>query len=152
MQVLDVVHACVNVSDVEEATRFFRDLLGFEIAWELEVPTELFARLHGVAAPRGRSVGLRSRDGGEIELFALTEPRGEPRSTRRFEDAGLSVLTLAVDDIEALVVRLREEGYEPAGEIVRFPALPRDLLSVHVEGPSGVPLTFTQWVDEEPTH
>lgn len=150
MQVLKLVHTCVNVSDMDEAMRFFCDLLGFEVAWELDVPTERFAKLHNVVSPKGRSVGLRCPGGGELELFALCEPRGEPRSTRRFEDAGLSVLTVAVDDVEELVARLGKEGYRPAGEVVRFPASPRDLLSVHVEGPSGVPLTFTQWVDKVP--
>lgn len=151
MQVLRLVHACVNVEDMDEATRFFCELLGFEKVWELEVPTERFARLHNVASPRGQSVGVRCPGGGEIELFELSEPKGEPRSTRRFEDAGLSVLTLSVDDVQGVITKLGENGYTPFGELVSFPLPNREIQSVHFHGPSGVPLTFTQVIDKPAT-
>jgi catechol 2,3-dioxygenase-like lactoylglutathione lyase family enzyme len=130
-----------------EAIRFFRDLLGCEVAWELEIPTDRFARLHAVPSPVGRSVGVRCPDGGELELFELSEPRGEPRSSRRFEDAGLSVLTFQVDDVVAVMDVLSHNGYEQVGELVEFPLGTRAIHSVHFHGPSRIPITFTQTVD-----
>lgn len=139
-----LVHTCVNVTDMGEAVRFFRDLLGCAVAWELEIPTERFARLHAVPAPRGRSVGIRCPEGGELELFELAEPRGEPLSVRRFEDAGLRGLTFQVDDVRAVTALLEENGYPPVGEIVEFPLGTRAIHSVHIDGPGGVGMTFTQ--------
>ena len=91
-------HACYTVSDLDRSVAFYRDGLGLEEAFDLNIPS---ANLKGVYL----RVGGRTF----IELF-----QGDPQPT----PAGVSYkhICLEVDDIQQTVAEMRERGVE-VGEI-----------------------------------
>jgi len=106
-------HVGQCTTDLERATRFYVDLLGFEVERELEVPDEHAAPLLGVDPP----LNLRARylTKGEFTLevmsFENVVPRDEPRV---MNEPGLTHLSLCVDDLDATVAQVPAYG----GEVV----------------------------------
>ncbi len=99
-------HLGIAVSCLEEATDHYRKLLGIEPSCVEELPE------------RGVRVSIFRLEEIEIELF---EPLGrEGESIRRFlskRGEGFHHLCLEVDDIEAELDRLNQEGFMPLGSI-----------------------------------
>lgn len=146
MRALSILHPCITIPDLEQALGFFRDLLGFTVTYQgVHVPGQL-GPLLGLADPDVPVAIVTCADGTEIELLEFRHPRGEPAVTARFQDVGIAVVTVIVDEIDAVVERLTEHGYPPKGDIVPFIGEERDLRAVHVHGPGGIPLTLGEWV------
>ena len=104
-------HVGQCTSDLERATRFYVELLGFEIDRDLEVPDEASAPLLGVDPP----VNLRARylRKGELILelmsFELLKWRDTPRV---MNEPGLTHLSLSVEDLDGTLARVPEFGGE----------------------------------------
>jgi catechol 2,3-dioxygenase-like lactoylglutathione lyase family enzyme len=150
MPVLSVLHCCVNVPDMEEALVFFRDLLGFDLLMRGMHSDEQIGPLLRMEDTEALVAIIGCPDGSEIELIEFRRPRGEIRCKRQFEDVGISVLTLIVDDVETVSKKLSRNGYPSWGDIVPFKGLERDLLAVHVQGPGGIPITLGEWRTHQP--
>jgi catechol 2,3-dioxygenase-like lactoylglutathione lyase family enzyme len=146
MRALSILHPCITIPDMEEALVFFRDLLGFEVADRGAHDPKQIGPLLDLADPDVPVAIVRCPDGTEIELLEFRRPRGESVVTSRFEDVGISVVTVIVDDVDALTERLATRGYPPKGAIVPFTSPERDLRAVHILGPGGIPLTLGEWV------
>lgn len=134
------------VGDLDRATRFYVELLGFEREDELSVPDEAVARLLRLAPPIGLTAVSLRRDGFVLELLhydrgaatgAGTEPAAQER--RVMDEPGLTHLSLTVDDVNGLLARVDEYGGEvlydtdvgsavmvrdPDGQLIEI--LPRD--------------------------
>jgi catechol 2,3-dioxygenase-like lactoylglutathione lyase family enzyme len=146
VRALSILHACITIPDMDEALVFFRDLLGFEVADRgAHDPLEL-GPLLDMPDPDVPVAIVTCPDGTEIELLEFRRPRGEQAVTSRFEDVGISVVTVIVDELDAMTARLAEHGYPAKGKIVPFAGPDRDLRAVHILGPGGIPLTLGQWV------
>ncbi len=115
-----VFHAVIAVPDLDAALLFYRDLLGLTVTlrWDHDVAT--LSRLTGYADPVASAATLAAPDGTEIELAEFRRPKGRPRVEKRWEDAGLSFITLTCDDLEVVVARLRSAGTPFVGEIVDY--------------------------------
>jgi catechol 2,3-dioxygenase-like lactoylglutathione lyase family enzyme len=142
---LSILHCCVNVPDMDEALVFFRDLLGFEVAAQGKHKQGEVGPLLAMHDIDVLVAIVTLPDGTEIELLEFRRPLGTAADARTFEDVGISVLTLIVDDVEATARTLAEHGYPAHGEIVPFEGPERDLVAVHVHGPGGIPLTLGEW-------
>lgn len=94
---MDLIHAAIWVSDVDETVAFYRDGLGLDHNWE-------FTGDDGV-----RNVYLGGADG---EIQFKYDPDGEPPSP----DGGLDHLAVGVDDTDAVFDRLRERTDCPVVE------------------------------------
>jgi methylmalonyl-CoA/ethylmalonyl-CoA epimerase len=95
-------HVAVAVESVDEATRFYRDLLGLGDITIRHV------------ADRGLKVALIRAGDTEIELLEPTTP-AEENTVRRFLDrrgSGLHHICFQVDDIEAAMRELGDRGAE----------------------------------------
>lgn len=107
---LQLSHLGICVSDLEASLAFYRDVLGFEPAGELEVEGEPGATLLRLRPLSLRAVYLR-RDGTTIELLHYASPGhegdGEPRAMNAL---GLTHLSLRVDDLGALLTQLEARG------------------------------------------
>jgi len=145
MSVRTILHCCVTVYDMEEAIGFFRDLLGFKVVSDGMFEPDELGPLLDMSEPDCRTVCVRCPDESEIELMEFRRPQGELRVARRFEDAGIAVLTLIVDDVEETVGTLADNGYPARSPVVRFEGPERDLWAFHCYGPSGLPLTIGEW-------
>lgn len=146
MRALSILHPCITIPEMEEALVFFRDLLGFEVAERGAHDPKQLGPLLDLADPDVPVAIVTCPDGTEIELLEFRRPRGERVVTSRFQDVGISVVTVIVDEVDAMAERLAEHGYPPKGAIVPFAGQERDLRAVHVLGPGGIPLTLGQWV------
>ncbi len=131
-----VVDVAVICSDFDESVRFYRDLLGLEVALDIEIPEETAkgARL----APRGfRQLRLRA---GEtlIKLVEIDSPP-EPRALE-FQ-AGVRWLTFIIDDVPGTVARLSAKGVKFVSEPV---SAPDARFVVCAEAPDGLLIEFVQ--------
>jgi catechol 2,3-dioxygenase-like lactoylglutathione lyase family enzyme len=146
MRALSILHPCITIPDMEEALVFFRDLLGFEVADRGAHDPKQLGPLLGLDDPDVPVAIVTCADGTEIELLEFRRPRGELVLDSRPQDVGVRVVTVIVDEVDAVVERLAEHGYPPKGAIVPFVGPDRDLRAVHVPGPGGIPLTLGEWI------
>lgn len=121
MKVQHVDHIGINVLDLDKAKEFFVDL-GFSVVGEAAMEGELVDRVIGHSGVRDNIVMLQAPDGQfNIELVKFhhpVDPEGiRPAVAHRL---GISHVTFEVDDIEGIVARLREKGYDLVGELVNY--------------------------------
>jgi lactoylglutathione lyase len=99
------------VSDVERSTRFYVDVLGFELWREFDAPDPMTAQLLALSEPVGlKAVYLRQ---GEfiLELLAFADAGCHPSATPRvMNEIGLTHISVSVDDIHATAAKAVEYG------------------------------------------
>ena len=107
---LGIDHSAIGISNTEQSTSFYRDLLGMTITYQSlnRGPTQ--AHLDGTAGAVVRVTGLRplSTGGPGIEFLDYQAPlTGRPAAAdAQSNDLIHLELTLGVDDLNALVARL----------------------------------------------
>lgn len=123
-------HFGFTVPDIEAATRFFVDVIGCTLVYEIgpfQAGDDWMRRQLGVH-PRAviKSLRmLRCRTGANFELFEY-ELAGAAEVPPKNSDVGGHHLAFYVDDIAAAVDYLRAQGCEVQGEVVTM-----------TDGPSG---------------
>ena len=136
MTLLRMDNVLLVVDDLEAAIGFF-DALGLEVEGRATVEGESVDRVVGLEGVRSDIVMMRSPDGHGIELDKFHTPsavRAEP------EDApvnalGIRRIMFTVDDIEAVLARLRAHGGRLVGEVVQYGDSYR---LCYVRGPEGI--------------
>ena len=129
-------HVGIVVEDLEDAVAFFVEL-GLELQGETPVEGEWVDRVVGLEGVRAQIVMLQTPDGhGRIELAKFHAPSSDSGHQRAPANAlGIRHVTFAVDDIDAVLARLRARGVELVGELVRY----RDSYRLcYVRGPEGI--------------
>lgn len=141
-------HFGIVVPDLEEASRFYQQALGFEeerrFGWDAEL-SELAERVIGLADSAARVIMLKGA-GCRLELFEYTapEPRGDPREERP-SDRGIAHLAFTFDDIDAAW-----ERFEAAGGVMH--GRPQNLgrnLAIYCRDPFGNIIELMQPVGGE---
>jgi catechol 2,3-dioxygenase-like lactoylglutathione lyase family enzyme len=143
MSIDRVTHVGIGVSDLERSTRFYRDLLGFDVLSELEIggePTDVLLELEGSEL---HAVYLE-RDGLRLELLHFAAPkRRRDRLPRKMDDLGFTHFSIRVRDLEVCLRALRA-----AGVVVRdrtrldFPEVGAG--AVMIEDPDGLLIELVQ--------
>jgi len=118
-------HVGQCTADLDRTTRFYVELLGFEVERDLEVPDEHTAPLLGVDPP----LNLRARylRKGDFVLELMAFERLVRRDTPRvMNEPGLTHLSISVDDLDATTARVPDFGGEvivvlPNAVMVRDP-------------------------------
>ena len=127
----------IVVDDLKAAIAFFVDL-GLELEGETTVEGESVDRLVGLDGVRSDIATLRTPDGhGRLELDKFHTPtavRAEPEDSP-VNTLGIRRIMFAVDDIDAVVGRLRAGGSELVGEVVQYEDSYR---LCYVRGPEGI--------------
>jgi catechol 2,3-dioxygenase-like lactoylglutathione lyase family enzyme len=140
-----VFHAAISVSSMDEAVRYYRDLLGLKVTFDDYHDPAAIAQLFGYQEPRVHSVVVSCPDGSEIELVEFERPRGRPLVEREAADAGILSLNLRVTGIEAIIDRLVAGGYEPSSTIVPQTLPDGGVLKVAVcRAPDGVAIILVE--------
>jgi catechol 2,3-dioxygenase-like lactoylglutathione lyase family enzyme len=125
-------HMCIVTKDLEEAIRFWRDLMGFELRAQLLIPDgddygptvmaprALLEDLYKVPGAKANVAVLMSREGAMIELLQPLVPdvRKTPPERLLYADSGIRELGLVVDDIDAFFRKVRAAGYRTQTEYV----------------------------------
>lgn len=127
----------IVVDDLEAAKAFFVEL-GMELEGQTTVEGRGVDLVVGLEKVRSEIAMMRTPDGhGRIELDKFHTPaavRTEPRNTP-VNTLGIRRIMFAVDDIEAVLARLRAHGAELIGEIVQYEDMYR---LCYIRGPEGI--------------
>ncbi len=135
-------HVGVVVADLAAAKAFFLDL-GLESEGEEELEGEWLDQVVGLRNVRSALVMLRTSDGqSALELATFLRPTDErgiqPSSANTL---GLRHIAFAVDDLEAVVSKLRHKGFDTFGEIQTY----EDRYKLcYVRGPEGIILELAE--------
>jgi catechol 2,3-dioxygenase-like lactoylglutathione lyase family enzyme len=129
-------HVGVVVDDLADAVGFFVEL-GLKLHGESPVEGEWVDRVIGLEGVRAQIIMLQTPDGtGRLELTKFHAPPTDGRDQRAPANAsGIRHVAFAVDDIEAVLARLRARGAELVGELERY----KDRYRLcYVRGPEGI--------------
>jgi catechol 2,3-dioxygenase-like lactoylglutathione lyase family enzyme len=137
MTLLRMDNVLIVVDDLEAATAFFVEL-GMELEGKMPVEGRWVDRVIGLDSARQDVAMLRTPDGhGRLELTKFKRPtalRAEPTNAP-VNTLGIRRIMFAVDDIEAVLARLRTHGAELVGEVEQYEDLYR---LCYVRGPEGI--------------
>src|SRR6266508_993175 len=136
MTLLRMDNVLLVVDDLEAAIAFF-GALGLELEGRTTVEGRSVDRLVGLEGVRSEIAMMRSPDGHGIELDKFHSPTAFRAET---EDApvnalGIRRIMFAVDDLDAVLARLRTHGAELVGEVVQSEDSSRLCC---VRGPEGI--------------
>lgn len=126
MSIKKIEHIAIVVPDIEQALTFWRDVLGLELS-HLEEVLEQEALV--AFLPVGES---------EVELVEpTTESSGVARHMAR-RGAGLHHICFEVEDIEATLARLKEQGVQLVNEEPTIGAGGKRMAFIHPKSTGGV--------------
>jgi catechol 2,3-dioxygenase-like lactoylglutathione lyase family enzyme len=129
-------HVGIVVDDLAAATAFFVEL-GLKLQGEAPVEGGWVDRVVGLEGVRAEIAMVETPDGhGRLELTKFHAPtsRGGERHAPA-NTPGIRHVSFAVDDIDAVVARLRARGAELVGEVERYEDRYR---LCYVRGPEGI--------------
>jgi len=125
-------HMAVFVSEMSEAVRLWRDVLGFKVIVDTTIPDgpgpgpktymypTLLDDIFKVKGARSKMVLLMSNEGALIELQQCENPaiQRTPPENLRYGHTGFHELGLLVKDIDGWFAKVREAGFETQTEYV----------------------------------
>ena len=142
MKIHRIDHVGIIVNDLPTAKAFFLDL-GLEVVGEAEVKGELVERIIGLNNVHDTVVMLRTPDGeATLELVKFHAPLDEKGIQESFANTlGIRHICLAVEDIEAIVAKLKKKGTKFFGEIQNYNNVYK---LCYVRGPEGIILELAE--------
>ncbi len=114
-RVIAVDHTGITVANLERALAFWRDVLGFEFSHRAHQTGALAEQITGVKGAEIQLAVLRA-PGHKIELLEYLAPAQRRKLAARPCDVGFVHLALLVDDLDLLLKRVAEFGWQSAGE------------------------------------
>ena len=121
MKIQRIDHVGVIVDDLPAATAFFLDF-GLEMLWGADVEDESIDRVVGLDGVKNAMVMLGTPDGqATIERIKLYAPSaGQGFQQPCANTLGIRHIALSVEDIEAVVAKLKKNGTEIFSEIQNY--------------------------------
>ena len=113
----DIRHTGIVVIDLEASLHFYRDLLGFQIAKQMEEAGDFIDNISSLNNVRVTTVKMTSPSGQMIELLKYHSHPAE-KKRREICEIGISHIAFTVDDLDTEYKKLKEQG-------VRFNAPPQ---------------------------
>lgn len=151
MKVHRIDHVGVIVNDLPAAKAFFLDL-GLELQGEGSLEGAWLDRIVGLNDVKTSFAFFRVPDGqtnqANIELIKYHTPSDEngiqqPLANANANTLGIRHIAFAVEDIEAVVARLKEKGTETFSEIQDFEGMYK---LCYVRGPEGIILELAEQI------
>ena len=136
MTVQRMDHVGIVVEDLAAATAFFV-ALGLELQGEASIEGDWVDRVVGLDGVRSEIAMMQTPDGhGRIELTRFLAPPGRDGERDAPPNTyGIRHITFAVEELDAVVARLRAHGAELVGEIEDY----KDIYRLcYVRGPHGI--------------
>ena len=120
-----ISHIAVSVSNVDDAVRWYRDKLGFNvIKGPIDIPDDspstgkVFSHLFGPRFKEARVAWLSSGNQVGFELIQFIDPKAEERSdSSEYWKTGLSHICITDPNIEELCDIIRNSGGQKLGDI-----------------------------------
>jgi catechol 2,3-dioxygenase-like lactoylglutathione lyase family enzyme len=146
MKIKHIDHIGINVENLESAKVFFTDL-GFTVMGEATMQGDLVERVIGLKDVRDDLVMLQAPDGQlNIELIKFHSPV-DPEGVRipAANTLGMRHLAFQVDNLEEIVIPLKQKGYELMGEIQNY----EDIWKLcYVRGPEGLIVELAEQIEK----
>ncbi|MCO0596929.1 VOC family protein [Peribacillus butanolivorans] len=142
MKIQRIDHVGVIVNDLSAAKEFFLDF-GLEVKGEWEMEGELMGYAVGLNNVKVACVGLGMPDGQTwIELIKFYTPSDEKDIQQTFANTlGIRHIAFTVEDIEAVVAKLKKKGTEIFSEIQQYE---ESYKLCYVRGPEGIILELAE--------
>jgi catechol 2,3-dioxygenase-like lactoylglutathione lyase family enzyme len=139
------VHVGLVVEDLDETVRFL-ELLGLECGRPGEFGGEWIDRIIGLEDSKVELVMARTPDGSDVfEVVRFLSPTASAQEKAPAANRpGLRHIAFQVDDVRAVVDRVREAGWETVGEIVDYEST---FLLCYVRGPDGLIVELAERLD-----
>jgi catechol 2,3-dioxygenase-like lactoylglutathione lyase family enzyme len=137
-------HVGIVVDDLAAATEFFAQL-GLVVQGEMPVEGRWVLRIVGLEGVRADTAMMQTPDGnGRLELVRFHSPSNQGNNRHAPANTlGLRHVAFAVEDIDAVVARLRARGAELVGELERY----RDSYRLcYVRGPEGIIIELAEQI------
>lgn len=103
---IEIDHLGIAVRSLQDGLHFYEELLGMTVTHRETVAAE---RVHVAMLPTGAPFGAGEQQP-RIELLEATDPESPIAKFIEKRGPGLHHVALRVDDLEAVVRRLRDEG------------------------------------------
>ncbi|QBD81139.1 VOC family protein [Ktedonosporobacter rubrisoli] len=144
MKIQRIDHVGVIVNDLAAAKAFFLDF-GLEVLGEGEMEGKMLDRIVGLNDARTAFVMLGTSDGqANIELVKYYSPPDEQGIRPSLANTpGIRHIAFVVEDIEAIVAKLKKRGMEIFGEIQHFEG---SYKLCYVRGPEGIILELAEQI------
>ncbi|WP_419394122.1 VOC family protein [Cytobacillus praedii] len=142
MKIRRIDHVGVIVNDLPAAKEFFLDV-GLEVKGEWEMEGELMGYAVGLNGAKVACVGLGTPEGQTwIELIKFYSPSNEKDSQQPFANTlGIRHIAFTVENIEAVVAKLKNKGTEIFSEIQQYE---ESYKLCYVRGPEGIILELAE--------
>ncbi|MHB8233934.1 MAG: VOC family protein [Solirubrobacteraceae bacterium] len=142
MAIIRMDHVGIVVEDLGAATAFFVGL-GLQLEGEGAVEGAWVDRVVGLDGVRAEVAMLQTPDGGaRIELSRFHSPAGQDHDRDAPANAlGIRHVTFVVDEVDAMVERLRADGVELVGDLESYDDHYR---LCYVRGPEGIIVELAQ--------
>ena len=136
MKIQRIDHVGIVVNDFSAAKEFFLEF-GLAIQSEGKVEGEWVERIVGLNDVKANIAMLRTPDGeATIELIKFYEPLDEKGIQPSLSNTlGIRHVCFAVEDIEAIVAKLKKKGTELVGEIQNYQ---NTYKLCYLRGPEGI--------------
>ncbi|AIF52584.1 methylmalonyl-CoA epimerase [Pelosinus sp. UFO1] len=129
---LKVDHIGIAVKDLEQAKKFYTEVLGMEVMGEETVEQQ---KVKVCFIPCGDS---------EVELLESTSPDGPIAKFIEKNGEGMQHVALRVDNIEAAIADLKAKGVRMIDETPRYGAGGANIAFVHPKATGGILLELSQ--------
>ncbi|UED78462.1 VOC family protein [Lysinibacillus sp. CD3-6] len=142
MKIRRIDHVAIVVNDLSAAKAFFHDF-GLEVKGEWEAEGDLMGYAVGLKDAKVGCVGLGTPDGPTwIELIKFYSPLDEKDLQQTFANTlGIRHLAFTVENMEAIVAKLKGKGTEIFSEIQQY----EDSYKLcYVRGPEGIILELAE--------
>jgi catechol 2,3-dioxygenase-like lactoylglutathione lyase family enzyme len=140
-----VEHTGITVTSLREALDFWVGVLGFKHLYTTKFPNDPF--IENVVGVSGAAVTLAvvQGPGHSIELLEYAAPDNRHVLKPRSCDVGSVHVAFEVDNLDALLDRVKQSGWNPVGTPQTVEEGERaGLRLAYVRGPDGVTLEFLQ--------
>jgi len=108
-------HTGQVVTDLARSKRFYQEVLGFALWYEIAPPDEASAKLTSLTPPLDMHASYLTLDGFVLELIHYAAPGAMVAyRTRTMNEPGLTHLSVSVDDVHVAAAKAVEYG----GEII----------------------------------
>lgn len=144
MRMLRIEHVGVIVNDLSAAKAFFLDL-GLEVQGEGELEGEWLDQIVGLNDVKTAYVFLRMPDGqANLELIKFYTPSDEKDIQQPWANTlGIRHIAFAVEEIEAIVAKLKKKGMEIFSEIQNYENIYK---LCYARGPEGIILELAEQI------
>ncbi|MGE7689695.1 VOC family protein [Lysinibacillus sp. NPDC097214] len=142
MKIQRIDHVGVIVNDLSAAKEFFLDF-GLEVKGEWEMEGELMGYAVGLNDVKVACVGLGMPDGQTwIELIKFYTPSDENDNQQSLANTlGIRHIAFTVENIEAVVAKLKKKGTEIFSEIQQYE---ESYKLCYIRGPEGIILELAE--------